>query len=45
MKNCKRHELVTQEEINYEHSNDDVVEFDDESDSESEIELEIDPIA
>jgi len=34
----KSHESIIQEEANYEHSNDEVVEFDDESDSEIEIE-------
>ena len=42
MENCKSHEPITQEEINYEHSDEEVVEFDDELDSESKIELQID---
>ena len=45
MEYFKIHELIKQEEANYEHSNDEVVEFDDESNSKIEIELETDPMA
>ena len=41
----KSHEPIIQEEVNYEHSDDEVVEFDEELDSEIEIELEIDLVA
>jgi len=44
MDTFKSHELVTQEDIDYEHSDGEVIEFYDESNSELEIELEIDPI-
>jgi len=45
VKHSKSHELIIQEEASYEHSDDEVVEFDQESNRNIEIELQIDPMA
>ena len=42
MDTFKSHEPVTQEEVDYEHGDDEVIEFDDEFNSKLEIELGID---
>jgi len=41
----KGHESIIQKEANYEHSYDEIVKFDEESYSDVDIKLEIDPIA